>query len=252
MLKVMSKVDAYRDALRGMGDWVPYLLKESGLPGPRGNIELAKAVAAEGDEPLFRSYLEYTPEKAPVNSPYEFLAFCGILGMGRLMADGKADTMEVLRAYASDPRWRMREGVAMALQMLGMKDMEGLVREMRKWSKGNVLERRAAAAALCEPALLKEPDIVVEVLEILDDITLGITFTADRSSEEFKALRKGMGYCWSVAVAADPEEGKRAMEKWFYSDDKDVIWIMKENLKKSRLERMDPVWTKKWRDYLKA
>lgn len=50
----MSKVDAYRAALRERKSWRPYLLEHSGLPGPRGNLELAKAVAAEDDEALFR------------------------------------------------------------------------------------------------------------------------------------------------------------------------------------------------------
>jgi hypothetical protein len=54
-----------------------------------------------------------------------------------------------------------------------------------------------------------------------------------------------MAYCWSVAVAALPEEGKPLMEKWFESEDKDIRWIMKENLKKNRLVKMDGNWVKK-------
>ncbi len=242
----MSKVEFYRETLRSMKDWDDYLLKESGLPGPRGNIELGKAVAEEGDETLFKRFLEYTPDIAPVNSPYEFLAFCGVLGMGKLLAEGKTDAFKVLRESASDPRWRVREGVAMALQMLGMVDMAKLLQEMRKWSKGNALEKRAAIAALCEPALLKEPDDVVEVLHILDDVTGWVTFTVDRKSDDFIALRKGLGYCWSVAIAAYPEDGMRALEKWFFTDDKDVKWILKENLKKNRLIRIDPTQVELW------
>ena len=44
-----------------------YLLENSGLPGPRGNLELAHAVAAEGSAALFERYRAYTPELAPVN-----------------------------------------------------------------------------------------------------------------------------------------------------------------------------------------
>jgi hypothetical protein len=32
------------------------------------------------------------------------------------------------------------------------------------------------------------------------------------------------------------------LERWFASDDKDVLWVMKENLKKKRLARMDAEW----------
>ena len=35
------------------------------------------------------------------------------------------------------------------------------------------------------------------------------------------------------------------MEKWLTSSDKDIRWIMKENLKKNRLVRMDADWVKK-------
>jgi hypothetical protein len=69
----------------------------------------------------------------------------------------------------------------------------------------------------------------------------------DRKADEFQAFRKGMGYCWSVAVVALPEEGKSLMEKWFTSDDGDVLWIMKQNLRKKRLERMDAEWVRTWR-----
>jgi len=36
------------------------------------------------------------------------------------------------------------------------------------------------------------------------------------------------------------------MEKWLLWDDPDIRWIMKENLKKNRLIRLDPYWTEQW------
>jgi hypothetical protein len=132
----------------------------------------------------------------------------------------------------------------MALQRLGQVDMELLLGEMERWSRGGLLEKRAAAAGLCEPVLLGEPEQTKRVLAILDVITASIVDEEDRRSDEFKALRKGLGYCWSVAVAALPDAGKQMMEKWFSSDDKDVQWILKENLKKKRLERLDPQWVR--------
>jgi hypothetical protein len=62
--------------------------------------------------------------------------------------------------------------------------------------------------------------------------------------ESFKVLRQGMGYCWSVAIAALPETGKTIMEKWLSSPDSDIRWMMKENLKKNRLIKMDGNWVK--------
>jgi hypothetical protein len=243
----MTKVERYIDILQALDDWEPFLLAESGLPGPRGNLELARAVALEGEPALFERYLAFGPDRAPVNAPGEFLAFCGVLGQGRLLAEGQMEALAVLRTHASDPRWRIREAVAQALQTWGDADMEGLLGEMEAWSRGNLLERRAAAAALCEPRLLADPADVERVLGILDGIMASLVEIEDRRSPEFKALRKGLGYCWSVAVAANPTLGKPAIEKWFTTGDRDVRWIMRQNLRKKRLERMDAKWVAAWR-----
>lgn len=240
----MNKAEQYRRILRDLKTWDAYLLKNSGLPGPRGNLELAQVVADEGEARLFKRYIEYDPDTAPTNSPYEFLAFCGVLGLGRLLVEGQAKELQVLRRFASDPRWRMREAVAMALQRWGDSDMNSLLRAMKTWSKGNSLEKRAAAAALCEPRLLHDRRHARIVLKILKEITGSFRLIRDRKSDEFQALRKGLGYCWSVAVASIPDEGKRAMEAWYSSEDKDIRWIMVENLKKNRLAKMDPEWVK--------
>ncbi len=104
------------------------------------------------------------------------------------------------------------------------------------------MEQRAAAAALCEPRLLHGPAHARGVLAILNAITASIPDQGDRRGEAFKALRKGLGYCWSVAVVALPVEGKPLMEKWLEHPDPDIRWIMRENLKKNRLARMDANW----------
>ena len=238
----MTKGESYRKTLRALHDWDSFLLQESGLPGRRANLELAQAVADEGSASYFQHLLTFDPETAPTNTSHEFLAFCGVLGLGRLLAEGQVEMMTTLRRYASDPRWRIREAVAMALQRLGAGDMEALLGSMGGWSTGNLLEKRAAAAALCEPSLLSHKPQGRRVLRLLDKITASVTEMEDRKSPEFKTLRKGLGYCWSVAVAAFPEEGKPLMEKWLATTDQDVLWIMRQNLKKKRLLRMDAAW----------
>ncbi len=101
-----------------------------------------------GTPPFLTAIWLTLPTLAPTNSPYEFLAFCGVVGLGRLFAEGQIERLETIRRCASDPRWRMREGVAMALQRLGGVDMDLLIHHMQSWSTGNPLEQRAAAAAL--------------------------------------------------------------------------------------------------------
>lgn len=246
----MKKADTYRQKLRTLDDWDSYLLEESRLPGPRANLELAHVVAEEGEREVFVRYLAYDAQKAPTNSPQEFLAFCGVLGLGELCAAGEREELETLRRMASDPRWRIREAVAMALQRLGEADMEFLLEEMARWSRGDLLEQRAAAAALCHPDLLGNREQVEMVLLILDGITASVQDVEDRKSGAFNALRKGLAYCWSVAVSALPEAGKAMMERWFTGADRDIRWIMKQNLTKKRLERMDAEWVATWQSQL--
>ena len=244
----MGKTQDYQKILGDLEDWEPFLLKESGLPGPRGNIELAQAVANEGNLPLFQHFVSFSADIAPTNSPEEFLAFCGVLGLGRYLAEGNRSFLTDLRHFSHDSRWRVREAVAMALQRYGEIDMDRLISEMEKWSNGTALEKRAAIAALCELRLLKQPHHVLEVLDILDRVTTSIELSIDRKNEGFLTLRKGLGYCWSVAVAALPNQGKAKMERWLNNLDRDVHWIMKENLKKKRLSRMDEHWVQKWQE----
>lgn len=246
-----TKIDAYRAELRRLPDWEPFLRQESRLPGPRANLELAQAVAEEGDAACFERLLSYDAAQAPTNTPDEFLVVCGVLGLGRLLAEGQRDRLPRLRDLARDPRWRTREGVAMALQRLGDVDMAALLDTMESWATDTPLVQRAAAAALCEPRLLRDPAHATRVLAMLDTITASIVPQRDRRSEAFQALRKGLGYCWSVAVAALPAVGQPAMERWMTSDDPDIRWIMRENLTKARLARVDAAWVQRWQRQLR-
>jgi hypothetical protein len=237
-----TKRGTYRAHLPSLESWDDWLQQVSGLPGPRANLELIAVVAEEGSESFFQHCLALDHPRVGVNTPQAFLVICGIVGYGRLLAAGRTDLLPALHSYASDLRWRMREAVVLGLQELGAADMPALLALMEPWSIGNPFEQRAAAAALCEPKLLIQRKHAEHVLALLDAITASISEIADRKSEAFQALRKGLGYCWSVAVVAAPEPGKRLMERWLTSPDADIRWIMRENLAKSRLTRMDAPW----------
>lgn len=142
----MSKTEYYRKILRTLAEWDSFLLQESGLPGPRANLELVNVVADEGSEAQFKHFLTFDEMRAPRNSQLEFLAVCGVVGMGQLLAQGNSGALQILRTAASDSRWRVREGVAMGLQRLGDTDMGRLLSEMEHWSRGNSLR--------CGPRLL--------------------------------------------------------------------------------------------------
>ena len=226
-----ERVEVYRAELRRLKVWEPYLKKHSGLPGPRANLELVAAVVEEGDaDRLWRLSA----------SRDEFLALCGTAGLGRIALLEPETVMTWLGELASDPRWRVREGVAIALQRLGRESMPKLLAEMKIWSRGDWYAKRAAVAGLCEPALLKSNQDTVEVLAMLDQITraLSLAAPADRRDDGFRVLRQALGYGWSVAAAAAPKNAKPYLEKWIRAQDKDVAWVMKTNLSKSRMAEL--------------
>jgi hypothetical protein len=234
----MGRVETYRTQLRKLTEWEAYLKKHSGLPGPRANLELVAAVGEEADaDRLWRLSA----------STDEFLALCGTAGLGHLAMSEPEAVMSWLHELASDPRWRVREGVAIALQHLGRRSMPRLLAEMEKWSGEGPYLRRAAVAGLCEPALLKEPEHVTRVLRILDAITRSLAASGTRRDEGFRVLRQALGYCWSVAAAALPESGRPLMEKWLRSPDPDVAWVMRSNLGKARMSALGTSWVTKWR-----
>jgi hypothetical protein len=216
-------------------EWIPYLRQNSGLPGPRANLELAQAVADEGDETMFETLL---------SSDEEYLVMCGAIGLGRLLVDGAgAEPQLRLRSLAADRRWRVREGVVMALQRLGDADKAGLHDLVSRWAADpDPLVQRAAVAGLCEPRLLREPADAARAVELCSRITdsLAARPADERRNDDVRALRKALGYCWSVAVAADPSNGLPGFLALSQSGDPDIVWIVRENATKARLKAVLP------------
>ena len=139
----MTKRQDYQSVLRGLtaSERTAYLDQHSGLPGPRGNLELIEAAADEGDAAWFITLSAEADE---------FRAATGAVGLGRLLAEHEdADLVRRLHALAADSRWRVREGVAMALQRLGDQDPPRLWRLARTWAEDvDPLVQRAAAAGI--------------------------------------------------------------------------------------------------------
>jgi HEAT repeat protein len=230
----MSKVADYRAELAGLppGQWDAFLAAHSGLPGPRGNLELIQAVADEGDAARLHRYAAGADE---------YLACCGTVGLGRLLAEGDGTVEPALHGLAGDERWRVREAAAMALQRVGDADLAAMLAIAERWADDpSWLVRRAAIAGPCEPRLLRDPATVERVLTVLDTVTSAVesALPEQRRDPALRALRKGLGYCWSVAVAAAPRLGLARFARWQGSDDADVQWIVRENLKKNRLRKV--------------
>jgi hypothetical protein len=230
---VGGRVASYRATLRDLAargdDLRTYLAEHSGLPGPRGNLELIWAAVEE---------LDVATLEALAGSLDEFEACVGVVGLGRAIADGRTDLIAALRGHADDARWRVREAVAMALQRWGDVDLPAMVAEAERWTGGSRLEQRAAAAGTCEPRLLADAAIARRAIALLDGITATLPGAPDRRTDAFRTLRRALGYCWSVAIAADPVDGLAALARWRRDPDPDVAWVVRENLGKARLRRV--------------
>jgi hypothetical protein len=238
----VSKVDDYRVALEGLDSWDDFLRSESGLPGPRGNLELMRAYADLVDPEQAHRHADIGPEEGPENTPEGFLAVCGTRALGRLLLSGADSDLDRLERAAADPRWRVREAAAMAIQDIGAKEPARAARITSDWSSGGRFLQRAAVAAVCEPSLLKTQAAAERALKTMEAITQSLLGAEDQRDDGFKALRKALGYGWSVLVVANPAIGKPAFERWLAVEDRNIRWLVRQNLRKARLRRMDPAW----------
>jgi hypothetical protein len=227
-------------AIRAATDSDAFLVAGSNLPGPRANLELIDAagdVLAREDALRLAALDE---RAAPSGSPLEFLPCCGLSAVGRLVAEDDRSLIPVLRAAAGDPRWRVREAVAIALQRWGDADVLAMAGEVLGWASGTPLEARAAVAAICEPRLLRTPAAVDAAVRILDTATTRLIEISRPRGEPGRVLGLALGYAWSVAVAASPAAVLPAFERWAVHDDPDVARLVRLNLSKARFRRVAP------------
>lgn len=233
---------------------VEYLGRNSNLPGPRGNLELAaqfaklaaeyEGIAAARIWELCLQMTSVSAKDAPVNSPDEFIPFCGSVGMGAIAAVHSGHLEEALsrlRELAKDSRWRMREAVVMALQKLIAANPNVVIDELNVWLReGQMLELRAVAAAVAEPAILKNEEVAKAALRMNREVMQKLSRIKKRKSEDFRVLRKALGYTLSVVIVPMPKEGFEYMRQLLPMNDPDINWIVRENLKKNRLLKNFP------------
>lgn len=217
-----------------------FIIKNSNLPGPRGNLELAFGLAEIYDDmdTLLR-WIKITEDQADVNNPKSFLAFCAAVCLGKVYARKKnKKIINILKKLANDGRWRMREAVAFGFQNIGEHDFDELKSIFSEWiKKSNNFEKRAILVSLAHPPFLNE-----ERAKFCFEITDIILKQMDKEND-FDVLRKGLDFTISVFAAANPKVGFNFIKKWI-GKNKMIDKIMKENLKKSRLARKNPAKVK--------
>ncbi|MCU1429710.1 MAG: uncharacterized protein JWL83_3710 [Actinomycetia bacterium] len=247
----------YRVALRklearGVSGWDTYLRHNSRLPGPRANLELLEAAVEEGDQGRFRHWCDL--DRGGEDVPDEFVLMCGVVGIGRQLAEAfdttrraPAGLVRELRRYANDERWRVRDAVTMALHRVGDVHVRPMFDIADAWGAGTPLERRAAVAAVCEPRFVLAGDAAGRrILDLLDVVTGAYAAEPDRRADPVIALRKTLEYGWAVAVADNPERGGARFEAWVASNDDGIRRIVRKNLDEPRLQRALPADVERW------
>jgi hypothetical protein len=231
----LTRLEDERRAFVAAPDRETYLRANSHLPGPRSNLELLSAAAEEVDLDWAALWAATPVGDDPTDV---FVISVALVALGRFLAGGRDSVLPTLRRRATDAEWRIREAVAIALQRVGDADLPRLTRIALDWSAGDPLVQRAAVAAVAEPRLLRDGQLVPAALEILDAATRSVADAASPPNRDVRVLRQALGYAWSVAVAADPGRGWPRFDAWAGSDNREVAWIVRENLKKDRLRRL--------------
>jgi HEAT repeat protein len=209
--------------------WPQYLGEHSGLPGPRANLTLVNAVATIAKASTVESLIA---------DGGEYQMMCAAAALGALADDPACE--DAARSLAADARWRVREGAAIGLQHLGDRTFEALEPIVRRWvDDPSPLVQRAALAAICEPRLLLTPEAASVAVDICSLATQRLAALSEghRSSPDARTLRKALGYCWSVAIAADSGRGLPAFQRLDTSHP-DTAWIVAENRRKKRISAL--------------
>jgi hypothetical protein len=257
----LSKTQKHQDELNPLFDeylqeksaskLIHYLENNSSLPGRRANLELAKAFtnAVEELSPIHHSSLTELIHKfcainsvdAPTNSSKEFIPFCGTWALGIIGSKDEQNlkrSMRILNRMAMDSRWRVREATAKGISLLLKKNSPLTLRILDEWIKmENWLVHRAIAAGLASPSALKDRAVANKALELHETIFNFILSNPNNRNDNFKILRKGLAYTLSVIIVEVPDEGFTLLRSLTNTEDKDIRWIIRENLKKNRLTK---------------
>ena len=230
-----------------------YLRENSRLPGPRANLELAQDVGhvlsaalpqrAAHVHALLDDFLDTSQRTINSNTSDEFIMLSGVIALGACASTyptWRQETFDTLDRCANSGFWRIREGVTLAYQELLSADAEVAIERLLALAmRGSYLQQRAAIASLAEPRLLYSPRILDAALAVQRVVLerMHVVPTSERKREDFRVLRRTLGYTLSVVTAASPDAGFTVMRDCVLWDDDDIRWVLRENLRKKRLAK---------------
>ncbi|GCE03680.1 hypothetical protein [Dictyobacter aurantiacus] len=230
-----------------------YLREHSRLPGSRPNFELANdfaylmaaASAKHRNNVLSLIYTFSSPDGmlAASDMPSEFIILCGVIAAGACAAaqsEWREQVAGMLSHYACSRSGHITEAVATAFQhLLGVDAPTTMSYLSRLAISDSFLQQRAAIASIAESRLLYGTELAEGALQLQRTVLEHILQVplSERKCEDFRVLRRTLGYTLSVVAAALPAKGFAFMRECALWNDSDVNWILRENLKKKRLAK---------------
>lgn len=236
-----------------------YILEHSNLPGRMANLkvitEIADMFALKSE--LIRFWLKKLQEwnnlKVDGNCPETELVLTAIESFGAIYKDAsqenKSEIEQTLAASLNDDRWRVREISGDSYKRIGMSSYDSLIILFDSMISKNPtpLEVRGIIATLAHPVILhsvQQLDFSKSILKFAFDYYLEID-EKKYSKADKEVLKKGLSFAPSVIVSNNPEDGFQIFEKLILRNNKEINAIIKENLRKKRLESRYPIEVKK-------
>lgn len=230
------------------------LTASSGLPGPRANVDLAVDFATEvadraAAEPapwwdLCRGLAAVTARRAPSGDPGEFVALCGTLGVaavGSVVDEHTAEALALARSAAADPRWRVREGAAMALRRLLLTHREATLTALRNCLEGGrALELRAVIATLADPSVLRDAALADIAVVFHRQVLRKLLASDVRAAPATVVLRQALATGLGLVATVRPDDIFGMVEDLIVVRDVDALWIARETLRKTALRERFP------------
>ena len=222
-----------------------YLKEHSNLPGPRTNLTLAFKTSelltkswTQNRKFVQQCFNEWT------STEDEYLLLTRNMTLGYILSKHDEPAfIKVLYRENFNPMWRRREAVTLGLQKTLVERPGFTLQLLRDWAdERNWLLRRNVLMVLAHPQALKvNSDVREELRRVIHEAMDAVRDAEpeERRSDGFKLLKKSLGFILSVAAGYD-DRVIDDMQRWASTGNRYLKSIVKQNLKKKRLQRSHP------------
>lgn len=231
-----------------------YILEKSNLPGRMANLTLISVIADSFKENIsfskswYSRIQKWVDLKTDGNDSETELVLVALESFGEMYIcldkNQKIEITQQLHSALNDKRWRVREIVTESYKRIGIHSYGLLQDEFNSILNEPLtpLEVRGILATVAHPELLKSSQQLNFSQKILEQsFNYYLAFNNEKFTKEDKLiLKKGLSFAPSVIINKNPDEGFLFFNTLVLKDDKDVMRIVKENLKKKRLSSIYP------------